>query len=89
MGTDDILLQALLKKYSIETQEYTVEHNILHQDNQLCMQLLIEGPLLSSKRTKHIKAKYLLTKNKIDGGELELEYCPTELTWIYMHTKPK
>ena len=34
LGTDDILPQALWTKYSFEAQGYTVEHNILHQDNQ-------------------------------------------------------
>ena len=77
VGTDDILPQALWTKYFIEAQGYTVEHNILHQDNQSSMQLLINGPLSSSKRTKHIKAKFFLTKDKFEDGDVELEYCLT------------
>ena len=50
VGTDDILPQALWTKYFIEVQGYTVEHNILHQDNQSGMQLFSNGPpLMSSK----------------------------------------
>ena len=52
------------------------------------MQFLINGPLLSSKRTTHIKAKFFLTKDNIEVGDVELEYCPTKLMWIHMHTKP-
>ena len=62
---------------------------MLHQDNQSSMRLLINGPLSSSKRTKHIKAKFFLAKDKIEDGDVELEYCPTEAMWIDMHTKPK
>ena len=76
-------------KHFIEVQGCTVEHNILHQDNQSSMRLLSNGPLTSSKQTKHIKAKFFLTKDKIKDGDVELEYCPTELMWIDVHTKPK
>ena len=89
MGTDDILPQALLTTYFIEAQGYTAEHNILHQENQSSMRLLMNLPLSSLKRTKHIKAKFFLTKDKIEDGDVELEYCPTELMWIDMHTKLK
>ena len=53
------------------------------------MRLLINGPLSSSKQTKHIKAKFFLTKDKLEDGDVKLEYFPTELMWIDMYTKPK
>ena len=89
MGTDDILPHALRTKYVIKARGYTVEHNNLHQDNQSSMRLLTSGPLSSSKQTKHIKATFFLAKNKIEDGDVELEYCTTELMWINMHTEPK
>ena len=89
MGTDNILPQGLWTEYFIEVQGCTVEHNILHQDNQSSMRLLINGPLSSLKRTKHIKAKFFLTEDKIEDGDVELDYYPTELMWIDMHIKPK
>ena len=52
VGTDDILPQTLWTKYFIEAQGYTVEHNILHQDNQSCMRLLINGPHVEIKTDK-------------------------------------
>ena len=60
-----------------------------YQDNQLSIRLLINGLLSSSKRTKYIKTKRILTKDNIEDGDVELKYCPTELMWIDMHTKPK
>ena len=89
MGTDNILLQALWTEYFIKVQGYTVEHNILHQDNQYCMCLLINRPLSSLKRIKHIKGKVFLTKDRIDDWGAEPEYYPIKLMWINIHTKPK
>ena len=53
------------------------------------MQLISNGPLSSPERTKHIKAELFITKDKIDGWGVELEYCPSEVMRINTHTKPK
>ena len=42
----------------------------------------------SSKRTKHIKAKYFLIKDYYDSGEIDLRYCPTDVMWADVLTKP-
>ena len=49
----------------------------------------MNGPLSSSKRTKHIKAKYYLAKDYSDKGDIKFSYLPTDKMWIDMHTKPK
>ena len=41
------------------------------------------------KRTKHIKVKYYLIKDKVDRGEITIEHCPTEQMWTDINTKPK
>ncbi len=46
------------------------------------------GRISSSKRTKHIKAKYFLVKNYYDSGEIDLRYCPTDVMWADVLTKP-
>jgi hypothetical protein len=46
------------------------------------------GRISSSKRTKHIKAKYFLIKNHYDSGEIDLCYCPTDVMWADVLTKP-
>ena len=53
--------------------------------------LLLEtnGRASSSKRTKHIKVKYYLIKDKVDRGEVTIEHCPTEQMWTDINTKPK
>ena len=51
--------------------------------------LASNGRWSSSKRTKHIKARYFLVKDKIDQGELSIEYMPTDQMWSDVNTKPK
>ena len=43
----------------------------------------------SGKRTKNIKARYYMVKEKVDRGDLEREWCPTEEMWADVLTKPK
>jgi hypothetical protein len=44
---------------------------------------------LSSKRTKHIKARYFFIKDKIEEGKVEIRYCPTKKMWSNVLNKPK
>ncbi len=46
------------------------------------------GRMSSSKRTKHIKAKYFLIKDYYNTGEIDLQYCPTGRMWADVLTKP-
>ena len=46
------------------------------------------GRVSSSKRTKHIKAKYFLIKDYYNAGEIDLRYCPTDSMWADVLTKP-
>ena len=89
IGADDILPRALWTKYFIEAQGYEVKRNIMFQDNKSCILLETNGKFSSSRRTKHIKNRYFLITDKIEQGDLEVEYCPTEKMWCDGHTKPK
>ena len=65
-----------------------VEQNVVYQDNQSTMRLTINGSLSSSKRTKHIKARYYFIKDKIEEGEVDDRYCPTTEIWSNVVNKP-
>jgi len=41
------------------------------------------------KRTKHIKVKYFLIKDKVDQEEITIKHCPTEQMWTDINTQPK
>jgi hypothetical protein len=89
VGIDDALPHILWCRYFIESQGYTVEQNILFQDNKSTILLATNGRWSSSKRTKHIKSRYFFVKDKIDQGELEVQHMPTDKMWCDMLTKPK
>jgi hypothetical protein len=72
----------------IEAQGYSVKHNVVFQDNKSAQSLEKNSPISDSHRTKHIKAKYFLIKDKSHSNLLSLKYCPTETTWANVLTKP-
>ena len=76
-------------KYFIEAQGYTVEHNILLQDNKSTILLATNGKFSSSKKTKHIKNRFFLIKDKIAQGDIEIQYKPTGRMWSDVLTRPK
>ena len=88
-GTHDALPKIMWSKYFIEAQGYTVDQNILYQDNEAALRLEVNGRLSSTKRTKHIHARYFLIKDHVDRGEIEPRHCPTHMMWCDMQTKPK
>ena len=47
-----------------------MDHNIFYQDNMATIRL--------SERTKHINTKFLFIKDKVEDGDIEVQYCPTD-----------
>ena len=72
VGVDDMLFKLLWSLNFIQAQGYTVDQNKMYQDNIATMRLEINGTLSSSKRTKHIKARYFFIKDKVHSGEVEI-----------------
>ena len=89
VGIDDALPTILWTRYFIEGQGYSIEQNILYQDNKSTILLANNGRWSSSKRTKHIKSRYFYIKDKVDLGEVQIEYRPTTEMWCDVLTKPK
>ena len=89
VGTDQILTRVIWSLYFLEAQGYTIDHNIVFQDNQSTMRLEMNGALSSSSRTKHIHARYFFITDRIEMGELEVVYCPTEEMLADVLNKPK
>ena len=89
VGINDAIPQIMWGKYFIEDQGYTVEHNILYQDNKSTILLDTNGRSSSSKQAKHIKHRYFLIKDKISGGDVEIKHAPTEEMWSDLLTKPQ
>ena len=62
--------------------------NILYQDNKSATIREMNGKNANSKGTKHIKIQYFFVTDRIEQKELELEYCPTDILWSCILTKP-
>ena len=62
---------------------------LYHQDNMSAILLKANGRASSSKRTKHIKVKYILIKDKVDWEEITIKHCPTEQMRTDINTKLK
>ena len=75
-------------RYFVECQGCDINEYITFQDKMSSLLLEKNGRISSSKRMKHIKAKYFLVKNYYDSGEIDLCYCPTDVMWANVLTKP-
>jgi hypothetical protein len=88
IAVHDKLSDVIWMRYSVECQGYDINECIIFQDNTSALSLEKNGRMSSSKRTKHIKAKYFLIKDYYDAGEIDLGYCPTGQMWVDVLTKP-
>jgi hypothetical protein len=82
------LAEVIWMRYFIECQGYDIDEYIVFQDNMSALSLEKNGRVSSSKRTKHIKAKYFLIKDYYDAGEIDGKFCPTDEMWADVLTKP-
>ena len=88
VAVNDVLPQILWTRYFLEAQGYKVKDNILYQDNQSAMLLEKNGRGSSSKRTRHINIRYFFVTDKVNNGEIKIEYCPTKQMVGDFFTKP-
>ncbi len=84
----DKLADIIWMQYFIECQGYNINEYVVFQDNMSVLSLEKNGCVLSSKCTKHIKAKYFLIKDYSDAGEIDVKFCPTDEMWADVLTKP-
>jgi hypothetical protein len=84
----DKLPDVIWTGYFVECQGYDIDEYVIFQDNMSSLSLEKDGRISSSKRTKHIKAKYFLIKDYYKLGEIDLHYCLTDVMWADVLTKP-
>lgn len=88
VAVHDKLGDVLWTRYFLESQGYSIKENIIYQDNMSTLSLEKNGRVSGSSRTKHIKAKYYLVQDKYNSNEIDLKYCPTDIMWADVLTKP-
>ena len=89
VALDNALTTILWTLYFIEAQGYSIKQTMIFEDNMSTTNLAVNGIFSSSKRTKHIKARYFFIKDKIEEGKVEIRYCPTKKMWSDVLNKHK
>ncbi len=77
VGVDDCMPAICWTRLFLKAQGYGVSENIVYQDNKSAILMEKNGKASSSKRTKHINIRYYFVTDRINKGELAVEWCPT------------
>ena len=62
----------------LQNQGFEVNKATLYQDNMIAMLLEKNGCASSSTQTKHTKIRYFFIQDRIEKGDIGLEYCHTD-----------
>ena len=84
IGLFDKVSDVLWTRHFLEAQGYKIKTNIVYLDNMSTLSLAKNGYVSSSKRTKHIKAKYFFIRHYHHAGDLDLQYCPTAVSYTHL-----
>ena len=87
IGLTDSLTQAIWTREFLLGQGYTMGPATIYQDNMSAIALAAKGRS-TSDRTRHIHIRYFFVKDRVDSGEVHIEYKPTKLMLADILTKP-
>jgi hypothetical protein len=89
ISVDDNISTVLWSLYFMQAQGLDMTNARIYQDNKSTILLENHGKMSSSKRTKHIKAKFFFITDKVAQGDVVIEWLPTDQMWVDVNTKPK
>lgn len=88
VGVDDAATMIFWTKHFMEAQGYSIEKNILYQDNKSAILLETNGQRSAGKRSRHLNIRYFFMADQVEKGNVIIEHCPTaSMTGDFM-TKP-
>ena len=88
VGTSEYVPLPIWLDMFMREQGYPLTKSILFQDNESAIKMESNGRDSCTGRSRHIDLRYFFVKNRVDRGELTIEYCPTELMIADYMTKP-
>ena len=65
-----------------------IENIVIYQDNQSAMRMEKNGRNACTGNFRHIHIRYFFVKDRIDKGEMKVEYFPTHLMLADFFSKP-
>ena len=69
-------------------QGYTIKNNVIYQDNQSKIFMEKNGRNSCTGSSRLIHIRYFFVKDRIEEGDMRVEYCPTHLLLADLFTKP-
>ena len=72
----------------MEAQGYTIESNVLYQDNKSTILLAKNGRMSARKNSRHIKNRFSLITDKVAQDDLDIRHMGTNSMWADVNTKP-
>ena len=88
VGAADYLPNVVWLKKFLEHQGYTIQSNVLYQDNAIAIKLEKNGQRSSSRRNRHIDIKYFWVKDRLKRENIEVVYWPTDSMVAAFFTNP-
>ena len=75
---DDFMPMILWTNLFLKVQSYDTHDTIVYQDNQSAILLKKNGQKSSSRWTRHLNIHYYFISNRINAGNIKVEFCPTD-----------
>ena len=69
-------------------QGYELKDNVIYQDNKSAILMEKNGRNSCTGNSRHINIRYFWIKDKVDSGEVRVDYTPTHLMLADYFTKP-
>ena len=88
VGVSEYLPYNIWMTNFLEKQGYKPTSNVIYQDNQSAMRMEINGRNSCTGNSRHIDIRYFFVKDRVETGEVQIEYCPTEDMIVDFFTKP-
>lgn len=88
VGVSEYIPHNLQGVMFMEEQGYKLQKNILFQGNQSGIRMETNGRKSCTGNSRHVAIRYFFVKDRVDKGELSIEYCPTQLMVADFLTKP-
>ena len=88
IGVAEYLPYNLWMLMFMEAQGYEVGSNVIFQDNKSAILLERNGRNSCTGNSRHVAVRYFFIKDRIDKGEVRVEYLPTGLMLADFYTKP-
>jgi hypothetical protein len=88
VGTSDYVPYNIWNTMFWREQGYEISKNLLLQDNQSAIKMERNGRNSCTGNSRHIDIRHFFVKDRVDKGEIQVEYCPTELMLADYFTKP-